>query len=349
MRCKHGIEQDWCANCNPKQPNIRLPRTREGASIHGSAAVIFHHMKQSIIHTKRPISQRDREFSSLSPSTQIVHIDGAPFLWAVERILKQAPGVKVIQLIPTNLRRLGPGATKLCHDSGVDVVAGHWRPELVWADGENRSPYYKGQRSFLKTLVGEQKGLFAELLRFNFLPALLALRYFCLEGEPYITLSQLILDFGFTEAVTESRISETINSAFCYLDSEFEASERSVQRAKAMRSQVERMRKQIAIAEHDRAKRDKVRAITGRGIPTGLPFRFYDKYQALVVALLEGKLELLRNHDSRAHRDAHKLVCLRYGFDDNKFRTFSSLAPLFGVSKQRVKQLEQIAFAEIGL
>lgn len=347
MRCKHGLEQAWCTECNPKKSSIRQPQTRITASIRGSQAPILHNLKESIVRTSVPISQRDEMFANLTPDTTFVHVDGFPFLWAVKRIIKQAPHVKIIQVIPRNLRRLGPSATKLCQHHKVEVVTGHWNPKLAWKDGDLRSPSYKGQRDFLLTLDGEQKDLFAELLEFNILPALMASRYFCLQDEAYIPYGQLLLEFGFVEDVSDSYISSLVNSVFCYLDQEFSASAQARQRVQVTQDRVLRIRKQIALAEQDIARRDEIRKISDRPIPDGLPLRYYDKYQVLVVALLEGKLEELKKHNFPGQRKAYKLICLRYGIDDNKFRTFKLLGAMLNVTKARAHQLEKIVFDKL--
>ncbi len=347
MRCKHGLEQAWCAECNPKKSNIRQPQTRITASIRGSKAPIFHNLKESIVRTSVPVSQRDEMFANLTPNTTFVHVDGFPFLWAVKRIIKQAPNVKIIQITPRNLRRLGPGATKICQHHKVEVVTGHWNPKLAWKDGELRSASYKGQRDFLLTLHGEQKDLFAELLEFNILPALMASRYFCLQDEAYIPYAQLLLEFGFVEGVADSYISSLVNSVFCYLDQEFSASVEAGKHARATQQKVVEIRKQIALAEQDTVRRDEIRKISHRPIPDGLPLRYYDKYHVLVVALLEGKLEELKKHNFPGRRKAYKLICLRYGIDDNKFRTLELVGAMLNITKSRAQQLEKSVFDKL--
>ena len=82
-----------------------------------------------IIHTCRNNAREDSSFEALDARTYFVHIDGHPFVWAIEKILERAPKLQVIEVIPPTLCRMGKKHLALCAERGVKVQAGHYRPE----------------------------------------------------------------------------------------------------------------------------------------------------------------------------------------------------------------------------
>lgn len=117
--CKHGIPEEWCATCaEAKKPPV------EKIEVHGRAIVIT-----------KGTRNYEEAFNHLNETTVFVHIQGHPFLWAIERILAKAPNLKIIQVYPNLMWKLNPNShLKICSQRGVQIVAGHWRPELAWSE-----------------------------------------------------------------------------------------------------------------------------------------------------------------------------------------------------------------------
>ena len=51
--------------------------------------------------------------------------------------------------------------------------------------------------------------------------------------------------------------------------------------------------------------------------------------------------------DSRLNDKEQEVLRLRYGLDDNEFRTLKSVGQLMGISRERVRQIEIVAFSKI--
>src|SRR5205085_4961832 len=68
-------------------------------------------------------------------------------------------------------------------------------------------------------LKDEQKALWAELLAMNFEMAQMASRYFCLNGEPFVSMRVIGAEYGYIHA-TNMLVSRKINAVIAYLRSE---------------------------------------------------------------------------------------------------------------------------------
>jgi hypothetical protein len=242
-----------CAHCTPpRAPNIPIPRP--ATTVHSSGAVqptTLYATGLVVVHTKGGKKQVIMHgLDAANASTRIVHIHGNPFVWAFEEILARAPNLKVIELIPSMVPKCHPEShLRLCRERGVELKAGHVRPDLVWEEDRAVSRQYDGQRRFLLTLAGAQRDLFDELIVLGFEAAAMARRYYRLDGEEErITQSALAREYGMREAQNHV-VSETVLSVLYYLDDSVEVGDRSKQRAGAMRERVERLRPYIASAE----------------------------------------------------------------------------------------------------
>ncbi|MBI3572011.1 hypothetical protein HY091_00530 [Candidatus Kaiserbacteria bacterium] len=188
-------------------------------------------------------SKCSSSFLELGVETNFVHIAGHPSPWAIEEVLRRAPNVRAIQIIPSLQNEVAPTQRARCEQRGVRIIAGHYQPELAWGEDKNHSPSYGVHREFLLNLAGEQKALFEELLAFRVKEALMAARYFCLQGEDFISQRLVAEIYGNNSArANRGYASDRINSVLCYLNSPFDMGDEVKKLAETLRRKVKRLR-----------------------------------------------------------------------------------------------------------
>lgn len=345
-RCKHGTYTIFCAFCKPpaEEPsNERRPATRKDRTVFGVAALNGKELERTgyvVIKARKD----HHSFRDLNNETLFVHIDGMPFLWAIELILKLAINVRTIQVIPSMLRKMHPDShLRLCRERDVEVRSGHHRPNMAWKPGENRSPFYDRQQEFFRAMEGEQRILFEELLAMNFDATAMTARYFCLDGEEYTAQRLLAEEYGFGE--DERQVSMRINAVIYYLDPSFDAGDRSKQFADVLKRRVERMRPFLKSAE----LRQRLCAEIGiPRLPEKLPIARVPVFRELLQARKDGRLNRLMIEHNRLYR----IITLRFGIEQEEptqYRRHETIGETFAVSRQRVFQLEADALRLLGI
>jgi len=347
--CIHGMSPQWCALCNPRpQPKIekRTPRPSRERTSFGSAALTSPKLLIGEYVLVKTHGGQKKTFDLISERTTTVHIDGHPYLWAIQRILEKAPNLKRIQTIPAMLRQVGEHHRRLCQERGVELVSGYHRPDLKWEEGRIVSPHYRAQKRFFQALSEEQKQLLSELLMMGFEFAHITVRYFCLKDEPFLPQAEIAAEYGYSFK-DQSTISEGINSVMRYLDPTFEANPSSVRRALVMKGKVERLRErygallqaELVVAQVNQ----RLAELTGRQdakMPVGLPLIRFETLEALIRASLDGSLARLKEKSEKRYQ----AVTLRFGFFDGTYRTLETVGKMMGgLTRERVRQLEEEA------
>lgn len=342
-KCKHGILKSWCALCNPKPSKIRSPHHRASHTVHGQASLSrpkLYAYKQAIVKTAGPGSIKGRPIE-FSHNIELVHINGHPFLWAINQIIQQAPKVKVIRVIPSKLRSISKSTQALCRKNGIDITVGHWAPHLAWADRRNISIYYQGHRDFLLNLDGEQKKMFDELIMFNFRSAQMAARYFCLANEEFIYQRQVGDLFGLPTSVSLSDMSIRIYSVLHYIDPTFDVTADARVKALSIQNKITKLRKAVESAHKNQEKLAAIMASTQRPIPAGIPAAYIDIYEEIAIAYGSKEMEFLRDSPKKRYRMIYKALLCRYGLISNRFTTLRQAGALLDLSCERIRQLEE--------
>jgi hypothetical protein len=297
----------------------------------------------AVIHTAK--GREKCGIKHLTEKTTFVHINGPLNLWAVEGILQQAPNLKTIQVIPSMFKKLHPDShLRLCQERGVAVVTGHVRPELVWEEGRIVSPHYQAQKAFLTGVSGDQKKLFDELIALGFEAALMTSRYYCLNGEEFLSQRALCADFGYGENINHY-FSAKINAVLCYLDEAFEASLASKRLAKALRANVIRLRPYLESAELRKQCAERLRIPQ---LASKFPLARLDTFEKLLEAFRSGRLAQFALESP----DDHRALVLRFGLEElalGAYRTLEEVGNLTGVTRERVRQREERALKILGI
>lgn len=353
VECKHGLKPEYCSLCSPKMTALktvkkRIPAVSEKKTVFSASAISEISIKESgYVVVRIRECANNRSCPHLGEKTRIVHIDGYPFLWAIKMILDLAPNLEKIQVIPTMVKELR-GAKALIDERGVKVVSGHHRPDLAWSGEENRSPFFQAQAKFLKELSDDQKRMLEELVALGFTPALMTVRYFCLNDEEFIPQRLVSKEFGYEE---ENRYcSLRINAVLHYLDPEFKVSKTSKKIAAFIKQRIQRLRSLfVDIADKQRIEKIRIEAAAKLGIeklPDGLPLARLEFFETILKLSGIGGLEELRNKSSKAY----DVLISRFGIFDGKYKTLESVGELLGgITRERVRQLEEYAFGILGL
>lgn len=344
-RCKHGVNPSWCALCAPKKKDptkLKRPQRSTGFTVHGlgSHETSRKYQEGYVVVSPRGLRSR-KDLNGCDHRIGFVHIDGFPNLWLVRWLLEHLPKLHTIQVTPKNERNLGREHRRLCEERNVRLVTGHHNPNMAWEEGRNASPHYRGQREFLVKLESEQKALFDELVQMGFHAAILTARYFCLRDEEFKPQREVAQEVDFP-TLLQGPISAYINSVFCYLDPTFKAAKRAVAIAGAMRQRVVRLR---AILAEAASREEMAKRLGLNHLPEGMPLSRLDVLEAVVKASKD------RDFGYFAYRcpREHEVVALRYGLSDGKYRTLEEIGQRLGVTRERIRQLEEKAFAELGI
>lgn len=343
--CIHGIPQAHCSVCSPQNIVLsRVPREEERTTLHGSFSVTPSKADEegyAVIRTTE--GRNSTSFQQLDAGIKLVHIQGHLFLWALEKILEEAPNLRQIRVIPRARGKLGVRHEKLCREYEVEIITGHHRPSMIWKKNENRSPFYQEQQSFLLNLKGEQKRLFDEMLLFRFEEAEITARYFCLNGENYIGQRELGLEYGFDE-MKYAQVSSIINAVLVYLDPTFEAGNTSLRRAEDLRRKVRRIRKHFYYDTQRRRLADKLLNEYGYHLAGNFPLARVHVLIKVLRAYKLGRMEKLRVKNERQW----KILMLYYGIDSlgkKEIFTLADIGRSMNITRERVRQLKEEALA----
>lgn len=366
------MRPEFCARCRPQDPQKSQPGSSEPSR--AKAGTLDQQYRELLAERRRAQvvvrkdaraaletgyvrictqggGRRHHSFNDLDVRTRVVHINGYPFLWAIELILERAPNVSRIEVIPSMLAKLqamqSSRALALCRERAVELVAGHDRPDTAWEGKENRSPTYDKQRAFLVGLAGTQKARWEELLAMEFEAAQLTARYFCLRGEEYRSQRILGEDYGIAQSM-DHMVSMRITAILYYLDPSFKISARSKQFAGMMERRAARLRPFLT----DARLREKLATQLGiPALPSGLPLSRLEVYDALLQARQDGRLDRL----AKDHENAHCALALRFGLDKldaPAYLTLEAVGQLMGeggVTRERIRQLEERALELLGI
>ncbi len=362
-RCKHGMNPAWCSVCRPADPPkrpahqppsrvvsqrrrrlvdpapgglgdvIRAVRTEKLRIARNETDVVRRDYSLKYVIVRTCGGRNNRTFDDLGPRTTFAHIHGHPYLWAIRKILERADNLRVLEVVPTMEDALHDSHLGLCRARNVEVRTGYDRPQLAWEG--TRSPYYVNQRAFLSSLQGEQKALWDELLQMGFDLAWMTSRYFCLEGEAFLSQRLISKEFGYTAG--PRTVSCAVGAVFHYLDPSFVTGENSMQRAETMHVKVDKLRRVIV---SERARHQLAADLGVPYLPDGLPALRLGMYRELIVATRDGRMAKLERNNPKAALALQR----RYGLDDlgePVFRTLRVVGdePKFGVSRERIRQL----------
>lgn len=346
--CRHGMNPAWCSLCNAPAPKQRAPKHRTSSTIHGVRAVTKDEpINRGYVLIRTHRGREDTTFRNLDDKTTMVHIDGLPLLWAIEKILDLAPNLEAIRVIPPFRRKLSPIHLNLLQNRGISLITGHHRPDLVWDEGEIRSAFYSKHQRFLKELQGEQKKLWEELLIFDFEESRITSRYFCLNGEEYIPGGQLVEMFGYDREGGDSSISRAVNAILHYLDPSFEVGKDTALRTLAILGRVRRLRERVQESQNlDEMRKHLLRKLGLERLPDRLyPYR----YLAFEAVMSSPVVEVEKLH--RLKPRAYKVLALHFGMMDGRCYTFQEISDQFGfgVTRARIQQLEEVALKFLGI
>lgn len=347
VRCKHNMIAAACAFCAPPRAT-NVPQHRREAAVHATSAVsrdVVETYGIAVVHTSGP---RDRAVSAIrdmDKDTLVVHICGTPFLWAFEELLQRLPNLKTIQVIPTMLAKCRARPHDICRARGVEVKAGHIRPDLVWEDDRIVSRHYDAQRRFMSTLSGPQKALFDELMALGFDAAMMAQRYYRLDGGDGVTQAAIAVEFGLS-AADNSRVSGCVLAVLYYLDGTMQVGETSKRRASNMRRTVERLRPYIVSIE----SRAKLLSELGlQVLAEDFPMARAETLRALLAAVRDGRFAAMQDRDARGA----EATTLRFGLNELERGVYRRLADvgqlMGGISRERARQLEERALKSLGI
>jgi hypothetical protein len=343
VRCKHGMRPEFCSVCSPPPSSVKVPRHSRSPERHVALeSAPYASLHYALVRTQNVRPTHESAVKHLTAETQTVHVLGHAFLWVVEAILEHAPNLRVLELIPTEEKELGPRHRELCRARGVAVVAGHYRPEMAWDEDEvHRNPMHMPIRTYLMTLPPTERALLDELLTLGFEEAQLTARYYHLAGEEAITLRELGKEHGIRE---NHRVSSMVHAVLHYLDPEFDVGDRSEQRCRNMTAKVARLRPLAASAA---ALASRLKECGVASLPAGLPLSRLDTYLDLVAAQRDGRMASLAETQPKVHR----ALVVRFGLGGEPvYLTLAATGVLLdGVCRERARQLEEKGLAALGV
>lgn len=287
-------------------------------------------------------------FNNLDSRTRVAHIDGYPNVWAIEEILKRAPHLKAIEVLPVMFEHIKESALEVVKPRGVVFVQGFAVPELAWADTDDiRPPFWQRHRMFFRTLKGQKKELFEELLEFKIRAGLMTARYFCLDDEPYKAMRNLREEFDVGHIHAFSMM---VNAVIHYLDQTWPIGHRSFLFVATLRRKVERMR------EEKKEREARLAQLRAAGLQKEAFIKGKNQVRRVNAELLgvlfdckdKGYLAELAKIDQRAH-DA---LVQRQGVttrEDPQPQTLDALGQKWNVTRERIRQLEEKGFKLLGV
>jgi len=348
-RCKHGMDARFCAVCIPASPvplasaghRKRLVPPTPVEAREALARTIQHPWSYALVRTNGSSQHRlHSSFAALRPEVEKVHIDGHPFHWAIEVILKRCPNLKTLQVIPSMLERLSNASEtrRMLAERGIAFVGGHHRPELVWDRSSGpRDPRYDR----LRKIVLARRDVLDELCELGFEMAIFTRRYYCLDGEEYRNYRQIATDLGLSPH--EAALSAYVNAVLHYLDPNYEVIDRSKQHVRAWRVRVERLR---ALRANTTQMRELLDRLELSAWPEGLPLARIDAYERVLM-----RWRAVGGFDTLDDRERFVLIA-RFGLDGQPIRKLfeiGQIIPGTSVSRERVRQIEEQALLKLGM
>ena len=198
-----------------------------------------------LVHSK--LGREDPSFGDIQKQTEIVHVTGALYLWVVKKILQLGPKVRTIECTPKALLGNSDTIRKLCRGHGVEIVGGFNRADLSLGEEEIASsvimrPEYRRRRRFILNLQGQQKDLLRELLATECEAAKMAVRYFCLAGEKFVSCADIAEAYWDKRALAHI-VRRKITAVLLYLDPSFTVDKGAQKFVGAIRRQVSEHRR----------------------------------------------------------------------------------------------------------
>lgn len=352
--CRHGMVTEFCGHCNPRpKPVPKTPQVQLKKTVHGSGSLNVR-TAQTLGYLFLSVQKKKTEeqiTSLLDERVTFIHINGHLFLWVLRLLIEKAPNLKTVRVIPKQYYKLSSAHLDLCKDNNIEIVTGHHKPEIAWKEEKTRLPWYKTQKRFFEDLSGEQKKLFEELLYFGIESAEITARYFCLNGEEYVTQSTLAEMYGHNASM-HAAISGRIGAVMRYLDSTFETGEDSIQQASVLKKKVQLLRERYGETVKLAQKMDVMRALLVKAtgcstvkIPDKLPVSKYQIYEQLLNAMIDGKFYELKNSSPKRF----EVLLQRFGFKEGKYKTLEACAEMMGLTRERIRQLEHSGLVLLGI
>ena len=339
-----------CSACTPPKAKRPNPRHRDSQTLHGTLAVDTEgaqHHKYIVVQTQK--SREHSSFTNINETTTRVHIAGHPFLWALEKILDQGLNLQFIRILPSKQGQVGPLHKKLCQNREVQLITGYHRPESTWNTNGARSLVYQTQRTFLLNLQGKQKALFEELLTFEFKIASITSRYFCLQGEEYLSQRNLCVEYGYKET-THHSISQRINALFYYLDPEFDPGNGAKEMAEAVKARLPRLRARFHSDVMQKKLVKQFRLKHNAALASNIPPIRLETFGELLKARADGRFDALQAKNPKNG----EVLTLRFGLDTTStgvgvYRTLKEIGEIMGVTRERIRQRERDALEFLGI
>lgn len=284
-------------------------------------------------------------WSAVDDTTEVIHLSGLPFVWAIEKMCEMAPRLRVLQIPPSTKKAVSAPARAILREHNVTLRLGCVSPNASLPGISSTTPHYLERQAFMRGLEGEMLGKFCDLLRHDIEVARMAQRYFCLCGEPPLSQEQVSRKFGLKGVRGERRVSLAVNTVLSYLDPDrFPPSEKTKEGISAIVRQIDKLR-----AEEKEKKewedRLKVHGLKPSDVPDGLlPKRFPQ------FALLR-RFHRTNRFVEKAGSDRHAMVLeMRFGLGDHgRCHVFDEVGKKLGVTKERARQIELDALKRFGL
>jgi len=269
--------------------------------------------------------------NGLNATVTRIHLAGQPRLWLIKIILVKCPNLVELQLIPSQIRELKGESLKLLQQRKIKITAGHFKPQSSGHQAAPTSSYLKEQR-FMMELSERQNALFKELLALNFEHALMAQRYFCLDGKSRESLVAICSAYSIS---TISNISAKIRALLYYLDRSFKCSKTSVRIARTLEQRVAKARDQ---------KRKKQDMLNNLVYPKYSPKSLRPRCRFIIDSFNNGSIERLQT----LYPLGYEVLKNRYHPNNevgNRFTSMAVVAKTMGYSRQGIGLIERKACA----
>lgn len=281
----------------------------------------------------------DAMTKALLEYAESVHIHGMPYAWFIKWLVTIAPNCRRIRVVPAYAHALEPDceASKMLAERGISIEIGCgtnrkkvWRKDFVTAS-------YRDKRYFMLYLDAWRKELLLELQIYA--PEYLEItsRYLCLGGEKHVTIEELAREHN----VSKGYIQDAVATVLYHLDSPFDTPLIAVQHARVLR---ERIAKGEEEKRQATVRKEKLRtlSLSESDLPEGMSFDLVDQYAFVFKAWQHDHLS-----ESVVTPKERLVLVRRYGLQDKKFRTLEDVGQELGVTRERVRQIENVALKRI--
>lgn len=361
-RCIHGMVSQYCSLCKKEQQKrILIVTQRPNTYLNSTIKTVRFETQPIALKMAEPVGESKKElpetygivsvrrvkevdfFSKFPKEVSFLHIDGYPFLWLLQELVTKFPQLKKIRVVPTMRVKMNKTHLKVLDAKGIQLIVGYERPDMAWKESHSRSSSYYHQRKFMLNLQGETKGLFDELIRYEFEAAQITARYFCLKDEPFVFQAEVGKLFGYSGTAINALICRKVNQVLHYLSPiQFNVSQDSIRASEVMKKKVLHIRS--LLADQSRLQ-ERLKEMGIESLPNNMRLSLLDRLVALHQARKNGLLEKLRAFESREYQ----IVVCRYGLEDHTFHTLEEVGTLFGITRERVRQIEEMTFISLGI